>query len=148
MNMSIMARDKGIKMPLYQVLVYPVANNDMNSESYLKYANAKPLNKAMMAWFVKHALNSPTEAADPRISLVNANLTGLPKTLIIGAEIDPLQTEGKLLSDRLKAAKVETDYELYGGVTHEFFGMATVVPQAKEAQALAAKKLKAAFGIQ
>ncbi len=72
----------------------------------------------------------------------------MPKTLIIGAEIDPLQTEGKLLSDKLKAASVENDYELYGGVTHEFFGMATVVPQAKEAQALAAKKLKAAFNIQ
>jgi acetyl esterase len=147
-NMSIMARDKGIKMPLYQVLVYPVANNDMNSESYVKYANAKPLNKAMMAWFVKHALNSTAEAADPRISLVNANLKGLPKTLVIAAEIDPLQTEGKLLSDKLKAAQVETDYQLYTGVTHEFFGMTNVVPQAKEAQALAAKKLKAAFGLQ
>jgi acetyl esterase len=147
-NMSIMARDKGIKMPLYQVLVYPVANNDMNSESYVKYANAKPLNKAMMAWFVKHALNSTAEAADPRISLVNANLKGLPKTLVIAAEIDPLQTEGKLLSDKLKAAQVETDYQLYTGVTHEFFGMTNVVPQAKEAQALAAKKLKAALGLQ
>ena len=48
---------------------------------------------------------------------------------------------------QLKEAKVETDYELYSGVTHEFFGMATVVPQAKEAQALAAKKLKTAFGM-
>lgn len=146
-NVSIMARDKGVKMPLYQVLVYPVANSDMNSESYVKYADAKPLNKAMMAWFVKHALKSPAEAADPRISLVNANLTGLPKTLIIGAEIDPLQTEGKLLSDKLKAANVATDYQLYTGVTHEFFGMAAVVPQAKEAQALAASKLKAALGL-
>ena len=148
MNMSIMARDKGIKMPVYQVLVYPVANSDMNSESYVKYADAKPLNKTIMAWFVKHALNSTAEAADPRISLVNANLTGLPKTLIIGAEIDPLQTEGKLLSDKLKAANVATDYQLYTGVTHEFFGMATLVPQAKQAQALAANKLKAAFGAQ
>ena len=146
-NVSIMARDKKIKMPLYQVLVYPVANNDMASESYVKYADAKPLNKAMMGWFVKNTFTSPSQAADPRISLVKANLAGLPKTLIIGAEIDPLMTEGKLLSDKLKAADVETDYELYNGVTHEFFGMAAVVPQAKEAQALAAKKLKSAFGM-
>ena len=134
-------------MPLYEVLVYPVANNDMNSESYTKYANAKPLNKAMMGWFVKNALSSEAQAADPRISLVKANLANLPKTLIIGAEIDPLQSEGKLLSDKLKDAKVETDYQLYTGVTHEFFGMAAVVPQAKDAQALAVKKLKAAFGM-
>jgi acetyl esterase len=146
-NVSIMARDKKLQMPLYQVLVYPVANNDMTNESYTKYAAAKPLNKAMMAWFVKNYLVSTDQSADPRISLVNANLAGLPKTLIIGAEIDPLQTEGKLLSDKLKAANVDTEYKLYDGVTHEFFGMATVVPQAKDAQTLASKNIKSAFGM-
>lgn len=146
-NVSIMARDKKIKMPLYQVLIYPVANNDTASESYVKYAAAKPLNRPMMGWFVKNTFTSPAQAADPRISLVKAKLAGLPKTLIIAAEIDPLMTEGKLLSDKLKEANVETDYQLYDGVTHEFFGMAAVVPQAKDAQALAAKKLKAAFGL-
>lgn len=146
-NVSIMARDKKIPMPLYQVLVYPVASNDMNNESYVKYAASKPLNKPMMAWFVKNYLVSTDQSADPRINLVSANLAGLPKTLIVGAEIDPLQTEGKLLSEKLKAANVEMEYKLYDGVTHEFFGMATVVPQAKDAQALAAKKLKSAFGM-
>ena len=145
-NVSIMARDKKIMMPLYQVLVYPVANNDMNAESYVKYANAKPLNKAMMGWFVKNYA-SEAQSADPRLSLVKANLKGLPKTLIIGAEIDPLQSEGKLLADKLKDAGVDTEYKLYDGVTHEFFGMATVVPEAKDAQGLAAKNLKSALGL-
>lgn len=145
-NVSMMARDKKIMMPLYEVLVYPVANNDVNSESYVKYAAAKPLNKPMMEWFIKNEFSSAAQAADPRISLVKANLSGMPRTLIIGAEIDPLQSEGKLLSDKFKDAKVETDYQLYEGVTHEFFGMAAVVPQAKDALALAATKLKAAFG--
>lgn len=144
-NISMMARDKKITMPLYQVLIYPVANNDMMSESYVKYAAAKPLNKPMMEWFVKNALPSTATAADPRISLVKANLSGLPPTLIIAAEIDPLQSEGKLLSEKLKEANVTTTYELYKGVTHEFFGMAAVVPAAKQAQALVAEKLKAAF---
>lgn len=146
-NVSIMARDNNVQMPLYQVLVYPIASNDMNNESYVKYASAKPLNKPMMAWFVKNYLVSIDQSADPRINLLNANLAGLPKTLIIGAEIDPLQTEGRWLRDKLKAAKVETEYKLYDGVTHEFFGMATVVPQAKDAQAFASKKLKSAFGM-
>ena len=132
-------------IPLYEVLVYPIANNDFMSESYTKFAMAKPLNKAMMEWFVKNEMASVAQAADPRYSLVKANLAGMPATLIIGAEIDPLQSEGKLLSDKFKSANVATDYQLYDGVTHEFFGMAAVVPQAKEAQALAASKLKAAF---
>lgn len=144
-NVSMMARDKKIKMPVYEVLVYPVANSDTASESYTKYADAKPLNKPMMKWFVKNALGSPAVAMDPRVSLVKANLTNMPPTLIIAAEIDPLQTEGKMLSDKLKDANVTVDYKLYDGVTHEFFGMAAVVPKAKDAQALAVSKLKDAF---
>ncbi|MBA2500827.1 MAG: alpha/beta hydrolase [Chitinophagaceae bacterium] len=144
-NVSIMARDKGIMMPMHQLLIYPVANSDMNSASYQKYADAKPLSKPLMEWFAKNYLGEMSKAKDPRISLVNANLKGLPPTTIIAAEIDPLQTEGKLLADKLKDAGVEVDYKLYNGVTHEFFGMATVVPDAKDAQALAAGNLKSSF---
>ncbi len=142
---SIMARDKGIKIPDYQVLVYPVAGADMNNESYTKYAAAKPLSKPSMEWFAKNYLGDMSKANDPRIALVKANLKGLPPTTIIGAEIDPLQTEGRLLADKLKEAGVPVEYKLFNGVTHEFFGMAAVVPEAKEAQALAAANLKAAF---
>ncbi len=141
-NVSIMAREKNVRMPNSQVLVYPVANNDMNDESYKKYDSAKPLNKPMMAWFGKNYLPNMAASADPKFSLVKANLKGLPPTTIIGAELDPLQTEGKLLSEKLKDAGVKVDYKLYDGVTHEFFGMATLLKEAKDAQALATEDIK------
>ena len=86
-----------------------------------------------------------SEAKDSRISLVNANLKGLPSTTIITAEIDPLQNDGEMLAEKLKAADVKVDSKNYSGVTHEFFGMAAVVPQAKDAQAYASDALKKAF---
>ncbi len=144
-NVSIMARDKKIKVPLHQVLVYPIAQSDMNTGSYTQYAAAKPLNKPMMAWFTKHYLNNMNEAKDARISLVNANLKGLPPTTIITAEIDPLHDDGTMLADKLSAAGVKVYSKNYNGVTHEFFGMAIIVPQAKEAQAYAAEQLKSVF---
>lgn len=144
-NVSIMARDKKIAMPVHEVLVYPIASNDVNSASYTKYASAKPLDKPMMEWFLDQTVSNKAQSADPRISLVRANLKGLPATTLIGAEIDPLQTEGKLLADKLKAAGVDVNYKLYDGVTHEFFGMATVLPQAKQAQAYAAEALRKSF---
>lgn len=144
-NVSIMARDKGMQKPVHQLLIYPVASSDMNSASYQKYADAKPLNKALMSWFVKNYLNNMGEAKNPMINLVQANLKNLPPTTIITAEIDPLQSEGAMLADKLKAAGVSTDLKNYDGVTHEFFGMAAVLPQAKDAQAYAANRLKAAF---
>jgi len=98
-----------------------------------------------MKWFYEQYLNSPSEGKSPLISLVTANLKGLPPTTIIGAEIDPLRSEGDMLASNLKKAGVTTNYKLYKGTTHEFFGMAAVVPDAKDAQALAVSDLKSAF---
>jgi len=144
-NVSIMARNKHIMLPVHQVLIYPVAQADMNTQSYLNYAKAKPLNKAMMGWFVEKYLNNMAEAKDPRISLIHADLKGLPPTTIVTAEIDPLNNDGVQLKDKLIEAKVKVDSKNYDGVTHEFYGMATVVPEAKDAQAYVADQLKKAF---
>jgi acetyl esterase len=144
-NVSIMARDKGLLSPVYQVLIYPIAQNDMNTASYQKNAMAKPLNKPMMEWFAKQYLPGMEMSGDPRIALVKANLKGLPPTTIITAELDPLHDDGKMLADKLTAAGVTVNYKNYEGVTHEFFGMATVVPEAKDAQSVAAADLKMAF---
>ena len=145
MNMAIMARDKGIMLPVHIVCIYPIAQSDMNTVSYVKNANAIPLDKPMMEWFYKNYLNNMAEAKDPRISLVLANLNGLPPTTIITAEIDPLQSDGIMLADKLKSAGVRVDSKNYNGVTHEFFGMASIVPQAKDAQVYAVSQLKKTF---
>lgn len=145
-NMAIMARDKGIQVPLSVIAVYPIAQFDMTTESYVKYASAKPLDKPMMEWFGKNYLNNMAEAKDPRMSLVDANLKGLAPVTIITAEIDPLNSDGKMLADKLKAAGVTVDFKNYTGVTHEFFGMSAIVPEAKDAQKYATDQLKKAFG--
>ncbi len=143
---SMMARDKGLQLPVHEVLVYPIAGYNFGTESYRKYADAKPLNAPLMKWFFEKYLTKPADGKSPMISLVSANLKGLPATTIIAAEIDPLQSEGELLADNLKKAGVSVTYKLYKGVTHEFFGMAAVVPDAKDAEGLATDELKKAFG--
>jgi len=64
---------------------------------------------------------------------------------IINAQIDPLRTDGELLTSALKKRR-KTDHRVYNGATHEFFGAAAVVKDAQEAQAYAGKQLKQAFG--
>ncbi|TLV03194.1 alpha/beta hydrolase [Dyadobacter luticola] len=145
-NVSIKARDNGIMMPKHQLLVYPVAGSDTTTESYKKYHDAKPLDKPSIDWFLMHYLtNVSVESKDKRIDLVNANLINLPSTTIINAEIDPLETEGSILADRLNAAGVKATRKMYPGTTHEFFGTAIIVPEAKEAQDFAAEQFKEAF---
>ncbi|MEO3406827.1 alpha/beta hydrolase [Mucilaginibacter sp. CAU 1740] len=147
LNTAIKARDKGIQQPIHVLAVYPVAGSNMATPSYVKNANAKPLNKAMMIWFVKNYLNSMAEGKDPRINLIAANLTGLPATTIITDQFDPLQSEGMTLADKLKAAGVSVDSKNYDGVTHEFFGMGNVVPEAKDAETYSVDQLKKSFGM-
>lgn len=146
-GVSMMARDAGLPAPKHQVLVYPVAGVDMDNESYVENADAKPLNKPMMKWFVKHIFANEADAQDPRINIVEkTNLSGLPSTTVICAEIDPLRTEGELLAEKLEQAGVDVRHKTFNGSTHEFFGMAAVVPDAAAAQTFAAHELKRAFG--
>lgn len=142
---SMMARSKGMQLPIHEVLVYPIAGYDFNTPSYKESDSTKPLNAGLMKWFFEKYLNNTADGKNPMISLVNADLKKLPPTTIIAAEYDPLRSEGEMLSDNLKKAGVNTTYKQYKGVTHEFFGMAAVVPEAKEAQKLAVDELKKAF---
>ncbi|MDO7887117.1 alpha/beta hydrolase [Hymenobacter cheonanensis] len=142
---SMMARDKKVQMPKHQLLVYPIAGYDLNTPSYLANTQTKPLNKDLMAWFFKYYLRTPADGKSPLIDLVHANLKGLPPTTLITDQYDPLMSEGKMLADNLQKAGVTVKYQNYDGVTHEFFGMAAVVPEAKQAQALASGELKSAL---
>ncbi len=143
---AVAARDAGLAKPAAIVAVYPVGQTgDMGTPSYVDSATAKPLNKAMIGWFVDKLLASPQDQTDPRLDVVHADLKGLPPTLIINAEIDPLRSDGELLQTALERAGVKVERKVYRGVTHEFFGAAAVVGKARQAQADAGERLKLAF---
>ena len=146
-NVSIAARDQALQAPVHQVLVYPLVGTDLNNESYRENATAKPLNKPMIEWFVKHTFADESALSDPRVDVVGlAHLHGLPSSTVICAEIDPLRTEGEKLAEKLEAAGVDVRHKTFSGSTHEFFGMGLVVPDAAVAQQFAAHELKRAFG--
>ncbi len=145
-NVALMAKERKVTMPVHQLLIYPVAGNDMNTESYKENADAAPLGKKDMEWFVDHVFTSKDQTSDPRLNLVGrTDLAGLPPTTVITAEIDPLRSEGQAYADKLKAAGVSVDAKNYAGVTHEFFGMGKVVDEAKQALDLAVADLKTSF---
>jgi membrane protein len=143
---SIRAREQKLPVPVHQLLVYPVAGTDMNTESYREHATAKPLNKAMMQWFAKYYLGDEAVTGNAEINLATrADLMGLPPTTVITAEIDPLRSDGDMLAEALGAADVPVTARNFEGVTHEFFAMGAVVPAAKTAVAFAAGELKKSF---
>lgn len=144
-NVSISARNGGWNRPRHQLLVYPVAQNALNTPSYEQYAMAKPLYPSLIVWFLNNYLGNMNLSADQRISLVNADLSGLPGTTILNAEIDPLRDDGRMLEIALRQAGSSVTRTVYDGVTHEFFGLSLVLPEAREAQAVGASALRVAL---
>lgn len=146
LNTAILARDKGVTLPLHMLLIYPVAGTDLNTQSYQAHGQAAPLSKAGMQWFYTQVANGAGDFANPMLNLyARTDLKGLPPATILNAEIDPLASDGGLLADALRQQGVTATRQVYTGVTHEFFGMDAVVEKAAQAQEAAASQLRDAF---
>ena len=143
---AIAARDQQLTQPDHVVSVYPVAQTSLETESYVENAEAVPLNRAMMEWFFDQTVTDESQLDDARISLVDADLAGLPPITIINASIDPLLSDGMMLADAIKASGGEVEQRTFDGVTHEFFGMAAVVEDAAAAQDYAVERVNADLG--
>jgi len=143
---ALLAHQRGLAPPLHQMLVYPVTDFVGDYPSYQENFDAKPLSTPALQWFGRYYLRSDADRQDPRASPLRApDLHGLPSATVILAEIDPLRDQGAAYATRLREAGVPVTARLYQSVTHEFFGTGAVVDQAKDAVAVAAAGLRAAF---
>lgn len=148
LNVAIAARDEGLTQPMHLALIYPIAGVDMTAPSFKINEFARPVNKAIVEWIFGHALMSPAEKDDARLDLVGrANLSGLPPTTLLTAEIDPLRSEGLQLGERLREAGVVVNGVDFEGVAHGFFGMGDLVRHARTAQEIVGRDLATAFGV-
>ncbi len=141
----MMARDRSGFMPAAQLLVYPVTDDNFDTDSYRQNANAVPLDRDEMKWFFDKYLTSPGEGNNSYIAILRGDVSKLPPATVITADIDPLRSEGQAYADKLRSAGVPVKSMNYDGVTHEFFGLGAVVDTARRAERFAASGLDAAF---
>jgi acetyl esterase len=141
---ALMARDKGGPQPVFQLLVYPVTDGTLTSESYKANGEGYFLTSSGMRWFWD--LYAPgTARSHPYASpLAAESHTGLPPALVITAEFDPLRDEGNAYARALEAAGATVKLRCFDGQIHGFFGMAELCgPTAMEAIDDAAAALRA-----
>ena len=115
------ARDRGAEMPLFQLLVYPVTDRRMQTESCKKYTdtpmwNAK-LSAKMWRGYVQNE-NAPDIAyASP---MEATSFVDLPSAYVETAEFDCLHDEGLAYAQALQAAGVMVELNETKGTMHGF----------------------------
>ncbi|RXJ04078.1 alpha/beta hydrolase [Anaerobacillus alkaliphilus] len=120
---ALMSRDLGGPELVGQALLYPLTTfQDMPLQSRILYDSGYYLLSRNVMYRARE-LYTPMEEMwlSPYTSPLNAeNLEGLPPTLIITAEFDPLRDEGELYGVRLAEAGVPVQHLHYEGVMHGF----------------------------
>lgn len=144
---AIMARDAGLALAL-QLLIYPGTTAHQDTPSHTEFADGPVLDREAIGWFFDQYIPSRTEREDWRFApLLAPDVDGVAPAWIGLAECDPLVDEGVDYGDKLRAAGVAVDLEIYRGVTHEFIKMGRALPEARQAHQDAARALRNAFGL-
>ena len=144
---AILARDAGLPLAL-QLLIYPGTTAHQDTPSHTEFAHGPVLDRAAIGWFFDQYIPSRSEREDWRFApLLAPDVDGVAPAWIGLAECDPLIDEGVEYGDKLRAAGVAVDLEIYRGVTHEFIKMGRAVPEARRAHQDAARALRTAFGM-
>jgi acetyl esterase len=112
-EVAIAARNQDLQRPTHQLLIYPVTSSNLNQTSDYLYTNSSlPLNTALLSYFLKFYVPNMSEANDPGVAPINANLRNLPPPTMIAAEEDPLQSDGQAYAAKLNAAGDQVVYRL------------------------------------
>lgn len=118
-----LAKDRGGPKLVYQILMYPVTDASMSTNSYKEFANGPWLTAASMAWFWDAYEPNKEKRKDSLLSPLNATLEelkNLPPALVITNENDVLRDEGEAYAHKLIKAGVQTVAVRFLGVTHDF----------------------------
>lgn len=129
----------------HQLLVYPVTTCDLDGGFDAAYEGIM-LYLDELQWHQDNYLASPEQAADPRVSPLNGDLTGLPPATVILAECDPIRPQGASYAHALRDAGVEVSEHEYPGMLHGFFGLDMLWDEARDAMDYAGAQLAAALG--
>ncbi len=125
---SLMARDKKEFQIQRQILIYPALNNTYTASS--PYSSVKDngtgylLTAVKMEDYLNLYESTPKDRKNPYFApLLTEDYSGLPETLILTAEYDPLRDEGEEYGRRLAQAGCYVKVHRIKNALHGFFAL-------------------------
>lgn len=108
----------------FQILIYPAADNKLNTKSWKTYETGPVLNKEggiqAWKWYHPEGENTPNPLAVP---ILIKDFKNTPPTLFLIAEHDALRDEGLELAQRMKEAGILVQTSFYKDMVHGFMHM-------------------------
>lgn len=127
-SLCLMARDREGPAINYQVLIYPMLDNRLETESSQKFADGYLLTRDSLQWYWGHYLSNPNDADNPyAVPAKEKDFSFLPPAQIVSGEFDPLRDEVKAYADKLKEAGIPVEYHCYKGLVSGFLNLFGVV---------------------
>lgn len=141
---AVLARDAGLPLAL-QLLFYPGCAAGQDAPSHQRFGRGLVLEAPHIEWFFDQYIDRG-QRQDWRFAPLNAqDVEGVAPAWFGLAECDPLVDDGLAYADKLRAAGVAVDLDIYRGVTHEFIKMGRAIPEARQAHADAGRALASAL---
>lgn len=103
-----------------QVLIYPGLGGDATKGSYVTHANAPELTtRDMLFYQTIRTGGTPPPVGDARYApLQDTNFAGLPPTVVVTAECDPLASDGEAYRDAITATGGQAVWFDEAGLVH------------------------------
>ena len=103
--LALRCKARGLAMPIGLALIYPGLGGDMTKGSYVEMGEA-PLLSTRDVGFYNRAHLGQGGAGIEAAPLAAPDFAGLPPTVLVSADIDPLRDDCRDFQDRLAAAGV------------------------------------------
>ncbi len=121
--LAITLRDLGLPQLAGMVLIYPVLGADMQTQSYVRNANAPCLSRDEMMFYLESFLGaegSPNWRDEKAVPNLLRDASGLPPTFITVAAHDPLHDDGVIFHEKLLAAGVASTLRREPQLAHSY----------------------------
>ncbi|GAB2999521.1 alpha/beta hydrolase [Saccharothrix stipae] len=133
-GVALLSRDEGGPDFRQLVLMYPVTDYITSATgSYLERGRGYSLDRKFMEWAWHNYLPADWSRDDPYLFPMRATLDGLPPTLLLTAEFDPLRDEGIAFAASLRGAGIEVDHWHYEDQMHGFAMQTKSIARAADA---------------
>ncbi|MGW6730025.1 alpha/beta hydrolase [Nocardia sp. NPDC055029] len=118
-TVAIAIRDGGGPEIAAQILIYPVIDDDFETESYQRFGTGHYNTTSAMRWYWQNY--APHGTDDVRLVPTKASsLAGLPPAVVVTAELDPPCSAGDAYAQRLAGDGVAVRHRRYNGLFHGF----------------------------